>query len=242
MLSYQQTKKNDLGQNIGVEVDAFDLKPFQAKNLNGYWGKLIPVDQIESDSHLIRHLLRTVKSDAQKGAFTYLPYSDFNSGDELETALKSNFGFIGAKHYVIQVGHQFLGWIALLNFRKEHKVVEIGNIYFSEHLQKTTSATEMIYLLLNECFELGFRKVEWKCDDLNEGSINAAVRLGFLYEGTLRQDRINKGRNRNTAYFSMLDEEWPKYKYALEQWLKPDNFNLARQQKNRLKYFIELYK
>ena len=101
-------------------------------------------------------------------------------------------------------------------------------------MKQSTAATEVIYLLLKTCFEQGFRRVEWKCDDLNQPSKRAALRLGFQYEGTFRQDRIAKGRNRNTAWFSMLDEEWMPLQKAYIAWLKADNFDKEGKQKKRL--------
>lgn len=241
MFDYQKTQINTLDQNTGVEVDTSDFEDLNPQQLNGRWVKLIPIQDIEPESNSFRSIWRTVERESNKGAWTYLPYPEFAFQVQLETALKSNFGFYHAQHYLIQVGHQFLGWIALLNIRQDDRVAEIGNIYFSDQMKQTTAATEAVYLLLQECFEQNFRKVEWRCDDLNEASVNAAVRLGFLYEGTLRQDRIVKDHNRNTACFSILDEEWIKLQQAFTDWLKQDNFNIERQQKIRLEEFMKLY-
>ena len=120
-------------------------------------------------------------------------------------------------------------------------VIEIGNIYFSHQMKQSVASTEVIYLLLNSCFEQGFRRVEWKCDDLNTPSKRAALRFGFQYEGTFRQDRIYKARNRNTAWFSMLDSEWPRVKAAYLAWLTIDNFDPAGQQKIKLAEFMQQY-
>jgi len=134
-----------------------------------------------------------------------------------------------------------MGWLGLINMRLDDRVIELGNIYFAESLKQTTAATEAIYLILEECFNCGFRKVEWKCNDLNEPAINAAIRLGFLYEGTLRQDKVIKGLNCNTACFSILDEEWKQLRQAFESWLKQYNFDVDRQQKVRLEEYMKLF-
>ena len=241
MLNYQKIQENDLNQQVGVEVKIEQEQHFQPEQLNGRWGKLIPMEDLESDSNLFRSMWRTVERESNKGIWTYLPYDEFVFPVQLEAALKSGFSLRNAHHYLVQVGHQAIGWIGLINIREQDKVAEIGNLYFSDQLRQTTAATESIYLLLQDCFSKGFRKIEWRCDDLNEASINAAVRLGFLYEGTLRQDRIVKGKNRNTACFSMLDEEWTRLSLAFDDWLKQENFSVDRKQKVRLEEFMKQY-
>ena len=241
MLDYQKIQENELNQNVGLNVELEKKQHFQPEQLNGRWGKLIPLQTLESDSTLFRSMWRTVERESHKGIWTYLPYDEFVFQVQLEGALKSNFSLEHAQHYFVQVGHQALGWVGLINIREKDQVAEIGNLYFSDLLRKTTAATEVIYLLLEECFSKGFRKIEWRCDDLNEASVNAAVRLGFLYEGTLRQDRIVKGKNRNTACFSMLDEEWKRLSLAFQDWLKQENFTAERQQKIRLEEFMKQY-
>ena len=115
-------------------------------------------------------------------------------------------------------------------------VIEIGHIWMSPELQQTREATEAIYLMMRHCFDdLGVRRLEWKCDSLNAPSRKAADRFGFTFEGIFRQHYIIKGRNRDTAWFSMLDTEWPKAKKAFESWLKDDNFDAGGQQKAKLR-------
>ena len=115
-------------------------------------------------------------------------------------------------------------------------VIEIGHIWMSPELQQTREATEAIYLMMRYCFDdLGVRRLEWKCDSLNAPSRKAADRFGFTFEGIFRQHYIIKGRNRDTAWFAMLDTEWPKAKKAFEAWLKEDNFDASGQQKAKLR-------
>jgi RimJ/RimL family protein N-acetyltransferase len=115
-------------------------------------------------------------------------------------------------------------------------VIEIGSIWFGPALQRTRAATEAIYLLARHAFdELGYRRLEWKCDALNAASRRAAKRFGFTYEGEFRQHVVYKGRNRDTAWFAMLDGEWPEIRAAFERWLDPGNFDAAGRQKTPLR-------
>jgi RimJ/RimL family protein N-acetyltransferase len=112
-----------------------------------------------------------------------------------------------------------------------HRVIEVGGILFTPRLQRTVGATEAMYLMARHVFEdLGYRRYEWKCNALNAPSRRAALRLGFTFEGVFRQHMIVKGRNRDTAWFSMLDSEWPQRKAAFERWLDPSNFNAEGRQ------------
>ena len=118
-------------------------------------------------------------------------------------------------------------------------VIEVGNINYSPLLQRKPGATEAMYLMMVRVFdELGYRRYEWKCDSLNAPSRAAAARLGFQYEGLFRQAVVYKGRNRDTAWFSIIDSEWPALKRAYQQWLAPENFDAAGQQKRKLSDLI----
>ena len=122
-----------------------------------------------------------------------------------------------------------------LNIVPDMGCIEIGHIWFAPPLQKTRAATEAIFLMMGHVFDdLGYRRLEWKCNDLNEASMRAARRFGFTYEGTFRQHMVVKGRNRDTAWFSLLDREWPAVRTAFERWLAPDNFDAAGRQRTSL--------
>ena len=130
---------------------------------------------------------------------------------------------------------QAVGRCAYLNIRPQQGVIEIGHILFSPALQRTRAATETLYLMARHAFdELGYRRYEWKCNALNAKSQLAAVRCGFLFEGVFRQHMIVKGRNRDSAWFSILDSEWPLVRDAFESWLSEDNFDTQGTQKHRL--------
>ena len=128
-----------------------------------------------------------------------------------------------------------MGHCGLLRIDPPNYVIEIGALVFSPALQRTRAATEVIYLMAKHVFDdLGYRRLEWKCNTLNEASRRAALRFGFTFEGIFRQHMIVKGRNRDSAWFSMLDSEWPARRQAFERWLDPANFDAAGRQKTRL--------
>ena len=118
-----------------------------------------------------------------------------------------------------------VGQAAYLRVEPVHKVIEVGHIIFTPKLQRTAGATEAMFLMAQHVFDLGYRRYEWKCNARNAPSVRAARRLGFTFEGIFRQHLIVKGRNRDTAWFSMLDTEWPDRKANFERWLHPDNFD-----------------
>ncbi len=126
------------------------------------------------------------------------------------------------------------GHLWLMEIRPEHGVFEVGYITYSPELQRTRVATEAIHLCGAYGFSLGYRRFEWKCNNLNEPSKRAALRFGFQYEGLFRQHMVVKGKNRDTAWFSMLDSEWPAVNAAFEAWLDPANFDSDGHQRARL--------
>jgi len=124
---------------------------------------------------------------------------------------------------------------ALLRITPEHGVIEIGHILWGPAIARTRAATEAFYLAARHVFDdLSYRRFEWKCNNLNEPSKAAALRFGFSFEGVFRQHMWGKGANRDTAWFSMLDSEWPRLKREYERWLEPANFDAAGRQKSRL--------
>jgi len=133
---------------------------------------------------------------------------------------------------IIDAADRAVGYVTLLRIVPEMRVIEVGHVLYSPALQRTPLGTETQYLLARYVFEtLGYRRYEWKCDALNAPSRRAALRYGFVYEGTFRQNMIAKGRNRDNAWFSMLDSEWPVRKRNFERWLAPENFDNEGRQK-----------
>lgn len=142
-------------------------------------------------------------------------------------------------HTVIDLkSDKAVGIASLMQIRPESGVIEVGHIHFSPLMQRTPLSTEAIYLMMKRVFdELGYRRFEWKCDSLNSPSCNAAKRFGFSPEGIFRQVLMYKGRNRDTAWFSIIDSEWPALKAMFEAWLTPENFDTSGQQINNLQFF-----
>lgn len=236
MKNYLKTQQNQLGQSIGCSLE--NNAPCQAikGNIEGQYVTLTEIDGEISDL-AADQIWASVSTEPNGGCWTYLPYSAPSSQAKLKQDLQNLFGFKDSTHFLLDIGGEIKGWIALLNPRLVHGVIEIGNVYFSHRMKQSKAATETIFLLLQKCFKNGFRRVEWKCDDCNEPSKTAALRFGFHYEGLFRQDRIIKGRNRNTAWFSMIDEEWNALESAYTQWLNPENFDENGSQLNKLSDF-----
>lgn len=236
MKNYLKTQQNEFGQNVGCSLKHnLSIQPISG-TLKGQYINLIDVAEglSEQAASLIWDCVVTEPSEE---CWTYLPYSAPQSQIALKNNLQNLFGFKDSTHFLIEVDGEVQGWIALLNPRLGHAAIEIGNVYFSHKMKKSKAATEAIFLLLKQCFKYGFRRVEWKCDDTNAPSKAAALRFGFQYEGLFRQDRIVKNRNRNTAWFSIIDEEWSNLDQAYQQWLSPENFDAQGFQKQRLSDF-----
>ncbi|MFD1379948.1 GNAT family N-acetyltransferase [Fodinicurvata halophila] len=133
-----------------------------------------------------------------------------------------------------------LGVASYMRIVPDMGVIEVGNISLSPRLQKTAAATEAMYLMMRRAFdELGYRRYEWKCDSLNAPSRRAAERLGFTFEGIFRQAMVYKGRNRDTAWYAIIDKDWPAIRQALESWLEPANFDTQGRQKQPLSRFMK---
>jgi len=134
-----------------------------------------------------------------------------------------------------QASGKAVGQQAWMRIRPEHGSIEIGGVYWGLPMARSRLATEALFLFARHAFDdLGYRRFEWKCNNANEPSKAAATRFGFRFEGIFRQDMIVKGQSRDTAWFSMLDTEWPALRAEFERWLSPDNFDAAGQQKTKL--------
>jgi RimJ/RimL family protein N-acetyltransferase len=181
--------------------------------------------------------LANVFLSAPHTTWDYLPYGPFTKVADFQAWLAG----IAAKsdplfHAIIdaKTGNP-VGLASLMRIDPTNGVIEVGHIHFGPALQRTPAATEAITLLMTRVFEeLGYRRLEWKCNALNEVSRTAALRLGFTYEGTFRQAVIVKGRNRDTAWFSIIDSDWPAIRAAHDAWLDPTNFDAAGHQRQHL--------
>jgi RimJ/RimL family protein N-acetyltransferase len=177
---------------------------------------------------------------ASRGAeatWDYLPYGPFAGREEFIAWLRERARLDDPLAFTIidREAGAARGIETLMSIEPEHGSIEIGHIWLSPSLQRTRQATEAIYLLSRYAFdELGNRRYEWKCDAANAPSRRAAERFGFTFEGVFRQHRVVKGRNRDTAWYSITDGEWPSRRAAFEAWLSPDNFDAAGRQRRSL--------
>jgi RimJ/RimL family protein N-acetyltransferase len=208
-------------------------QPPQRVTIEGRYVRLEPLDSA-------RHVdsLTTVLCGPEHAQlWDYLADGPYHSADDFSAAIKAKEESGDPLFFTIidKQRESAAGYASLMSITPVHRVIEVGHIVFASALQRTTAATEAIYLLARYVFdELGYRRLEWKCNSENEPSRRAAVRFGFTYEGTFRQHMIIKGRNRDTAWYSMLDGEWPDRKRSFERWLDPGNFDEQGRQKQRL--------
>ena len=216
----------DTGQPIGLLVDAAPARHPEAVTLEGRYGRV---------ERLARHhdaaLWNAVKGHDQIWTYmSYGPLADFTAFSEwLAGRMQLDDPY---SYAIIDASGHAVGIATLMEIRPAMRVIEVGNILYSPSLQRTPLGTEAQYLLARYAFDaLGYRRYEWKCNALNAPSRRAALRYGFVFESILRQHMIVKGRSRDTAYYSMLDCEWPKRKAAFERWLAPENFDANGKQK-----------
>jgi RimJ/RimL family protein N-acetyltransferase len=186
---------------------------------------LRPVDA-ELDGEALFALSHEPEGDPD--IWTYLPDGPYESIEDYRRSLAAAAASEDPLYFAI-VGlpdERPLGMCAYMRITPEFGVVEIGHIWLAPELQRTTAATEAVFLLASHVFdELGYRRLEWKCNSLNAPSRRAAERLGFTFEGVFRNHLVVKGRNRDTAWYSILDEEWPTIRESFESWLSAENFD-----------------
>ena len=219
---------------LGYSVNFKKSKLPSKKKLIGKYCHLEPVD-IRKHS---KDLYKNYSLDKKNVIWAYLPYGPFKSHGSFKKWLKSFclnkdpffYAIYSKKH------NQYCGMASYLRITPEHGSIEVGHINYSPILQNTTEGTETMYLMMKNAFEvLGNRRYEWKCNNLNSASKYAAERLGFKFEGIFRQMFIFKGRNRDTAWYSIIDKEWPNYKKKYLFYLKKSNFTKTNRQRKRLK-------
>jgi RimJ/RimL family protein N-acetyltransferase len=160
--------------------------------------------------------------------FRYLPQTPDNFSEWFETALISG----DPLYFAAVVDGVAVGRVSIMRIDLPNGVAEIGNVLWGPRLRRTPGATEAVFLLVDHLFSLGARRVEWKCDDRNGASKAAALRFGFTFEGVFRQHMLVKGENRDTAWFSLLDREWPARRRAILAWLDDANFDDGRQRRS----------
>lgn len=224
-------RQDEHGLPIGEPLEWEPVSPPAGSVLEGRWCRLEPLDPSRHAASL--HEANLVDDGSM---WTYMGYGPFGDLGEYTAWCEEMAQPADPLFYATVVDGEALGVASYLRITPSVGVIEIGHISWSPALQKTTAATEAVYLMVRHAIEdLGYRRIEWKCDDLNEPSRRAAVRLGFEYEGTFRQATIYKGRNRDTAWYSIIDRDWPTLRSAYDAWLDPNNFDDEGNQRRSLR-------
>ena len=212
-------------RNLASAVMTLQWKPAQALSRVALEGELVRLEPVDVAQHADQ--LFAAQSSAPE-LWEYLPYGPFANETAFRVWLTERAATSDPLFYAIieRKSGRALGMASFLRIEQGHGVIEVGHIWYSPALQRTRLATDAMYVMARHVFDdLGYRRYEWKCNALNEPSRRAAVRLGFTFEGVFRQHMVIKGENRDTAWYSMLDGEWPAAKAAFEAWLRPDNFD-----------------
>lgn len=219
---------------LGTPVD-FKTPPLPERiDLTGRYVLLEPLDPA-------RHLadLSALALDpAADSTWNYLPYGPFDNAAAYEAHLRAQAASSDPLFFVfrnLDADGAAQGIASFLRITQTHGTIEIGHVWFSPALQRTRAATEGLFLLARHAFALGYRRLEWKCNALNAASMRAAERLGYSYEGTFRQMMVVKGRNRDTAWYSIIDGEWPGIEARFGQWLAESNFDSQGRQLSALR-------
>lgn len=228
---------NHLGQAIGRALPGWQARPRPPRTtMDGHFCRVEPLEPSRHGADLFA----ANTEDREGRNWTYLPYGPFARDDDYRQWIERYcLGDDPLFHAVVaRDSRRAVGVASLMRIDPANGVIEVGGINYSPRLQRRPGATEAMYLLMRRAFdELGYRRYEWKCDALNAPSRAAATRLGFRFEGIFRQAVVYKGRSRDTAWFSIIDSEWPRLKAAFEAWLEPTNFDAAGCQKRRLVEF-----
>ncbi|MGH0029567.1 MAG: GNAT family N-acetyltransferase [Myxococcota bacterium] len=227
-------RRNALGQPIGAPLP--DWKPRDAPLRARMEGRYCALEPADPDRHAAQ-LDDAARADPDGRMWTYLPYGPFTEPSAYRRWMETTcLGDDPLFFSVVDAGGRAVGMASYLRVDPAVGSVEVGHVQFTPALQRTRAATEAMYLMMRHVLgELGYRRYEWKCDALNAPSRRAAERLGFRFEGVFRQATLYKGRSRDTAWFSVLDSEWPALEERFTRWLDPANFDAAGRQRTRLR-------
>ena len=230
---------NKVAKPVGFPLSDWQAPPRPTREvLTGRYCRLEPLSPAHAEA------LHAANARNESGAmWTYLSYGPFPTLEAYRTWIEERSRSRDPLFYAVvdaQVDAQSaVGVASYLRIKPASGSLEVGHIAYSPLLQRQRAATEAMYLLMKRAFELGYRRYEWKCDALNAGSRRAAQRLGFSFEGVFRQATVYKGRNRDTAWYAVLDKDWPRLRKAFERWLEPDNFDANAQQRQRLSELVK---
>ncbi len=213
---------NEFGQPIGRALPHWQPCPYpDVAVLRGEWSRVEPLLEDHVDE-----LYAELCGPDDDSLWTYLPTGPFtDKADFVQFVSQAAEGTSEVALTILDADGRPCGMARLMRIDPANGSVEIGWIVLARRLQRTTAATEAFALIARHVFELGYRRYEWKCDSLNEPSRRAAERLGFRYEGRFRNALVYKGRNRDTDWFAITDEEWPAVAAAYDKWLDPSNFD-----------------
>jgi RimJ/RimL family protein N-acetyltransferase len=226
--------RNQFGQPIGAPLP--DWTPRQPPPRTPMEGRFCRVEALDP-ARQAGDLFAANSEDRDGRMWTYLPWGPFASLEEYSAALEAALRREGYVTYAVLGADsgKALGVASYLSINRNAGSIEVGGIAYSPALQRTPAGTEAMYLMMRRAFdELGYRRYEWKCNSLNAPSRAAATRYGFQFEGVFRQADVVKGRNRDTAWFSITDGEWPGLRAAFERWLDPANFDAQGRQRASL--------
>jgi len=225
---------NAYGQPIGAPVE--DWSPRPPPPAVPMFGRYCRLERLDPARH-VAELHAAHRMAADESNWTYLMVGPFKTLAAYDKFLRDEAAKTDPFHHTVidAVTGKAVGMANFMRIDQANGVIEIGHVVYSPLLQQKPAGTEAIYLLLRRAFdELGYRRVEWKCDSLNTLSRRAAERYGFRHEGVFRQATVYKGRSRDTAWFSMVDKDWPLARAAFERWLSPENFDAAGLQRRTL--------
>ncbi|AVG18622.1 GNAT family N-acetyltransferase [Chromobacterium vaccinii] len=232
----QPAEANANGQMVGMAVEWEGARHPPRSLLAGRYCRVEPLSLERHGAQLFDELHRM-----PGGAnWTYLSHGPFSCLEDWRQWVAANAALDDPQFYAIVDARDgaAIGLCSYLRITPADGSIEVGFLNFSPRLQRSRLATEAMYLMMRNAFELGYRRYEWKCDAQNAPSVQAALRLGFTFEGLFRQARVNKGRNRDTAWFSILDHEWPVRRAALEAWLDEGNFDADGRQRASLAQIV----
>jgi RimJ/RimL family protein N-acetyltransferase len=216
---------------VGAPVEG---KAARAPGPDTLEGRFARVEKLDQARHAA-DLWDAVKGD--DSLFDYMAYGPFAEATAFAAWVGERAALADPYAYAVidKASGRAVGILTLMEIRPAMRVIEVGNILYGTPLQRSPAASEAQFLAMRYAFEtLGYRRYEWKCNALNAPSVRAAGRFGFTFEGLFRQHMIIKGRNRDTAWFSIVDGEWPARKAAFERWLAPENFDREGRQKTSL--------
>ncbi|HXW10370.1 MAG TPA: GNAT family protein, partial [Steroidobacteraceae bacterium] len=213
-------------------LDAWRAPPVPARVI--LHGRSCRVEPLAMEHAAALHEANSI--DAQGRMWDYLAYGPFDGLDAYRAWVGQKVSSVDPLFFAIvdRAGDAPVGVASYLRIDPPNGVIEVGHLAYSPRLQRTPAATEAMYLMMRHAFELGYRRYEWKCNARNEPSRSAAERLGFTFEGVFRQHMIVKGRSRDTAWYSVIDGEWPRVRAGFERWLDAGNFDAAGRQRRTL--------